>query len=427
MRNDKYRSYLAILGVAACLFALYLGSGGVFTSPPPAENYAAVTPGLPYEETLFPSLEEGAQRADYAIVQTIARLELPAGQSRLLEKTLRAFTWPEESGKEAEFYTHKTLRIYTGPSVARFVAALNESLLAWGWKAALFRDLGVETAPGEESWHLLVEGAPTHVLLLRPGRLAPEDAPGQKPLPEDWAEGTDLPRRPRARKPGETPQLCIVMDDIGANMDAVNRLLALDFPVTFSVWPYSAHAREAANAAHARGREVMLHQPMEPLGYPKVKPGPGVLLHDMPPAERRAILQESLKRVPHIAGVNNHMGSRLTQEGPIMREVAQTLAGRGLFVLDSLTHPRSRLQQEAASQGLPSYRRDVFLDDVATRAHVLNQLRQAEKVALLSGRAIAIGHPLPETLSALKEWEKVRDKSIKIVPLKTLTPEPSGH
>ena len=57
-----------------------------------------------------------------------------------------------------------------------------------------------------------------------------------------------------------------------------------------------------------------------------IEPGPGQIDSRMPPLEMRATLDYDLSTVPHVTGVNNHMGSLLTtQPGAmdwLMRELA---------------------------------------------------------------------------------------------------------
>ncbi|MDR1946481.1 MAG: divergent polysaccharide deacetylase family protein [Desulfovibrio sp.] len=215
-------------------------------------------------------------------------------------------------------------------------------------------------------------------------------------------------------------RLCIVMDDLGAKRLPTQSLLALDYPVTLAFWPHGPFTREGAEAAAAAGREVLIHQPMEPLGYPGVRPGPNVLLTGMDPDRIRAVLTSSLAAVPHASGLNNHMGSRFTRSAAGVDSVIEFLRAHKLFMLDSVTHPDSVFAAEGRRLGLEHYRRDVFLDVVHSRAAVMEALRKAESLALRNGRAVAIGHPLPETMDALKEFERTRDKKIRIVRLRDL-------
>jgi polysaccharide deacetylase 2 family uncharacterized protein YibQ len=91
-------------------------------------------------------------------------------------------------------------------------------------------------------------------------------------------------------------------------------------------------------------------------------------------------------------------------------------------VLDSVTHPHTKLYAAASDAGLRAYRRDIFLDVEENTASIIRQLDKAAQVARKHGQAIAIGHPLPETLAALKQWQYRRDPTVLIVPLGNLNP-----
>jgi polysaccharide deacetylase 2 family uncharacterized protein YibQ len=210
------------------------------------------------------------------------------------------------------------------------------------------------------------------------------------------------------------------MDDLGASRQALEQLLSLDYPVTFAFWPHGSVTRAGAALALDKGREVIVHQPMEPLGYPAVRPGPNVLMKGMSPEQIRTRLQAALDAVPGAQGLNNHMGSRFTQNPEGVRVVADFLKERGLFLLDSFTHPRSVFGPEGRRMGAEVYLRDVFLDAFPGKAKVLEELRRAEALALRRGWAVAIGHPLPGTLLALKDYERLRDKKIRLVRLRDL-------
>ena len=144
------------------------------------------------------------------------------------------------------------------------------------------------------------------------------------------------------------------------------------------------------------------------------------MLRNTSAGQIRLLTEQALARVPYAVGLNNHMGSRFTRDREGVRVVLEILRGRNLFMLDSLTHPRSVFYDEALQMNVRAYRRDVFLDNTISRQAILDNLRRAEETALLTGRAIAIGHPHPETLAALKEWERLRNPSVRIVRLRDL-------
>jgi polysaccharide deacetylase 2 family uncharacterized protein YibQ len=216
--------------------------------------------------------------------------------------------------------------------------------------------------------------------------------------------------------------VAIVIDDLGADRRAAEALLAIPQPLTFAVLPRLVHTREVADAAAAAGRDVLLHLPMEPLDFPAKNPGPGALLGSMTPEEMAEALEENIASVPNALGVNNHMGSRLTQDEKVMRLVLTTLKERRLFFLDSYTTPRSVVSQVARELGMPTASRHVFLDhEPGDPAYVAAQIERLAAVALKHGGAIGIGHPHPSTISALEEHlPKLQEKGITVVPLSTL-------
>ncbi len=352
-------------------------------------------PLLPYEEAYEYKLEETIGQIDNALLQVLRRLSLPP-------ESLKTVAAVEQTSPQEEVYTFRKLDVFCNDRVAAFEQELEQSLRSWV-EGAFVRRVDAGTL------EIFVKGVRTHVLLLRPIK---------PPLPSEADVGPA--GRHRLRRPDEEPKLTIVIDDLGANMGAVRRLLALDYPVTFAFWPHAVHTREGAEAAHLAGREILVHLPMEPEGYPSVKPGPGVLLRDASPEQIRELTERGIARVPYAVGLNNHMGSRFTRSREGVRVVLEELRKRDMFMLDSLTHPRSVFYAEGLSAGVPAYCRDVFLDHVISRQAVLAALRRAEATALLTGRAVAIGHPHPQTLDVLKEWELLRNPAIRIVRLQDL-------
>jgi len=217
------------------------------------------------------------------------------------------------------------------------------------------------------------------------------------------------------------PRVAIVFDDLGQHMAPVERLLAMGEPFTFSVLPYLPHSREAADLAYGAGEEVLLHLPMEPQGYPTADPGEGALFVDLPEAELARRLEKALHAVPHIDGVNNHMGSRFTEDPAGMAVVMEGLRRANLFFLDSRTTPNSVADLAAAEMGVPFVTRDIFLDNDRSEASVAAQFDRLIAHAVATGTAIAIGHPHPETLAALEEGlPRLRGAGVTIVPLSQL-------
>jgi uncharacterized protein len=197
-------------------------------------------------------------------------------------------------------------------------------------------------------------------------------------------------------------QVAIIIDDMGTSMQELQALLSIDLPLTFSVIPSLAHAKGVAESAHSAGAEVMVHMPMEPEGYPKQRLEKIGLLVNMDNPEIVERVNGYFRSVPFAVGANNHMGSRFTQNQEKMEVVLKVLKGKGVFFVDSKTSPASVGYRTARALGLKCGSRQVFLDNVQDEAAIGKQLAQVAALARKNGGAIAICHPHPATIRALK-------------------------
>jgi polysaccharide deacetylase 2 family uncharacterized protein YibQ len=233
------------------------------------------------------------------------------------------------------------------------------------------------------------------------------------------AKGRYPAGRWRLREVGQLRRAAVVIDDLGQDLEAVHKLLALPYPLTFSVLPHLRYSAATAVDAHNAGREVMLHLPMEPAT--PARPGKGEIKVGMGRNEVRRILRADLSFVPHAAGVNNHMGSLATTDPKLMAAVMDALAEHQLYFVDSRTTAGSVALDVARRRGLPAFYRSVFLDDIETVHYTLGQLREFRRVIEEQGAALAIGHPYPTTLAALARFIPELEKDdIQLVPASQL-------
>jgi polysaccharide deacetylase 2 family uncharacterized protein YibQ len=226
--------------------------------------------------------------------------------------------------------------------------------------------------------------------------------------------------------PHGRPMIAVVLDDVGVARGHAD--LAIDMPaaITLSFMTYADGVAEMAARARAKGHELMLHVPMEPLDK-EVDPGPHALTVEASDGELLARLNWDLARFPGYIGINNHMGSRFTQDERGMRVVLQELKRRNLLFLDSRTIATTIGDNLAARMGVAHVMRDVFLDDEMDGAAVLKQLAQAERIAAAKGQAIAIGHPHPATLAAIRAWmPEAEARGFVIVPLSAVAKQRLG-
>jgi uncharacterized protein len=197
-------------------------------------------------------------------------------------------------------------------------------------------------------------------------------------------------------------KLAIILDDLGSDRRAAEEIFALPYPLTISVLPNHEYSEEIAQEAERRGYQVMLHLPMQAVA--SEKPEAQELRQGMPAAEVSKLVDEFLQDIPGAVGVNNHQGSGATSDSALMRELMPVLRDRHLFYIDSRTTPATVAYDTAQSSRVPSAFRNVpFLDDVAEIGAVRKQLELALRGAREKGEAVAIGHPHPATLQALRE------------------------
>lgn len=224
--------------------------------------------------------------------------------------------------------------------------------------------------------------------------------------------------------PNPPAKLALIIDDMG-NQHAIGKAaLALPGPVTYSFLPYTPYGRELAELAHAQHKQVMLHLPME--SHQGNRLGKGALTLEMPKAEFLQTLQEAMTSIPHVEGINNHMGSLLTRDPTAMRWLMSTIREKGLFFIDSRTTEKTVAEKVARKNLIESARRDVFLDNVEDKEEIRGQLSKLIELARQNGRAIGIGHPYPETVAVLaEEIPNLAAQGVELVPASQLTNEGS--
>ena len=217
-----------------------------------------------------------------------------------------------------------------------------------------------------------------------------------------------------------TPRIAIIIDDVGDREADGERAVALAGPVALAFLPHAPYARPIAERAHAGGKEVLLHLPLEATSGKD--PGPGAIVLDTGEAAFRRIFAADLASVPHVVGVNNHMGSLLTRHPGHMGWLMDEIRARPpLFFVDSYTAVESVALSAAGEHGIAAARRDVFLDTDATPAAVEFQFARLLELARAHGTALGIGHPYPATLDLLeRELPRLAEHGVELVSVAEL-------
>ncbi|EWC41477.1 divergent polysaccharide deacetylase family protein [Stutzerimonas stutzeri] len=220
-----------------------------------------------------------------------------------------------------------------------------------------------------------------------------------------WAAGLALfmmlssqatPAREATAEQAPRPRLTLVIDDLGQNPARDRRVLQLPGPVALAILPDTRHAADLAEQAHRTGKTVMLHMPMAPAQ------GRFAWHPALPPDELARRLDAALAAVPHASGLNNHMGSAMTDQPQAMAWLMDELQRRHLFFLDSRTSARTVAAASAQRAALASLSRDIFLDDDPSPEAVAERWRAAIALARQQGSVVLIGHPHASTLAVLE-------------------------
>lgn len=239
-------------------------------------------------------------------------------------------------------------------------------------------------------------------------QMAPKPSTAAKPayLPvagfkKPTTAGREVVVTPVKQKPAG-PKILIIIDDVGYNAWYQDLIFSIKQPVVLAILPQIPYSRYFAEQAKQHGMEILLHQPFEP-SHSSDNPGPGVIAVGMNATQVKQILDENLKTVPGAFGINNHMGSKATQDWHLMLLVAKELQRKSLIFLDSRTISKSVAYEASRAVGIPAFTRDVFLDNENSIKSIEKQLDEAARISKATGLAIAIGHPHENTLWALKE------------------------
>jgi polysaccharide deacetylase 2 family uncharacterized protein YibQ len=196
-------------------------------------------------------------------------------------------------------------------------------------------------------------------------------------------------------------KIAIVLDDWGYNLNSLPVLDQIKYPLTMSVLPNLAYSKAISQELHRRGFEVILHLPTEP--FEKFRLEQNTILTTMDEKAVLNILDLDLENVPYVKGVSNHMGSKVTSDIKTLGFVFDELKKKNLYFLDSFVSAKSVASGLAVDKRILFAKRDVFLDNEADRAYIVQQLRELKAKARLRGRAIGIGHDRKLTLEVLRE------------------------
>jgi polysaccharide deacetylase 2 family uncharacterized protein YibQ len=343
---------------------------------------------LPYEEVYATSkrLSKEIRLVDQAIADGFYAVGMPPEGIVFLSVIPRhkqGFHWDFTSIKATVPKGHSLVRV--GDEIKSRIAALGSPV----------EMTSVKQAPTQITFYIYCTGLFTHRLNL-------------------VCDGISLPQQsPR-------PKVGIIIDDLGYDSSLANAFIELDIPLTLSVLPFTPKSKAIAQRARQAGRETMLHLPMEPINYPSVNPGDGVLLLSMDKETILEVLDDDLRQTPFIVGVNNHMGSRFTENEEKITIVLEELKKRNLYFVDSRTTSGTVAFKAAKKMAMKAAKRDIFLDNDLSEHALKIQMERLLSLARHKGQAIGIGHPHRETLNLIRKYQSNFADETEVVPISSL-------
>lgn len=216
----------------------------------------------------------------------------------------------------------------------------------------------------------------------------------------------------------QPPQVAIIIDDIGYRKSDIQSLY-LPGNISYAILPHTPYGRALAQQANAKKNDVILHIPMEAENGKKL--GPGALTTSMDEVTIHKTLDKAFAEIPFAIGINNHMGSKLTQLYDPMAWTMQFLKERDLIFIDSMTTSKSQAKHIAKSLGVPNLQRHIFLDNQLDHHYIRQQFMLLIKQVKKEKSIVAIAHPHPETVSSLtKLLPLLAQNGIELVSISTL-------
>jgi polysaccharide deacetylase 2 family uncharacterized protein YibQ len=290
--------------------------------------------------------------------------------------------------------------------------------------ASIAEDPGADTAPQpnyQQEANIIV--ARNRAMKAAPIDAVTETTP-EGPLPRISGRGKkpfDVYSQvtPMAVTTSKRPKIAILLGGMGLNQDLTQKAIdELPGDISFGFAPYGEDLQAQVNKARAKGHEIMLQVPMEPVGYPGISPGPKTLLADAPSADNIAALRWHMSRFAGYAGITNYMGARLLATADAVDPMMRELKDRGLVYLEDATVNLSVSPKIGEARRLPVRHASTIIDADPTPKAIAEALAGLEQEAIANGTAIGTGSGLDVTIDIVAEWAKdLQQKGILLIPI----------
>ena len=231
-----------------------------------------------------------------------------------------------------------------------------------------------------------------------------------------------IPKKHKKKKPKKVykkiykkPKLAIIIDDI-SNQKEINELQKTKLKITYSIFPPTTAFPNTPKIAK-KLKFYMIHLPLEAYNFNRPQEKTLTTKSSLKTIEQR--IRQIRKLFPKAKFINNHTGSKFTDNKKSMQYLLKSLKKYHFIFIDSLTTASSKATMLSKKYHMNILKRDIFIDNKADVGYILNQLKKAVKKAEEKGYAIAIGHPRVATIKALKKAHKIL-KNVQLVYVKEL-------
>ena len=197
------------------------------------------------------------------------------------------------------------------------------------------------------------------------------------------------------------PKIAIIIDDI-ATKSQLNEVLNTGLKLTPSVFPISNKNKEMKRAVNNLDF-FMVHLPLEAKKY---KDDLDTIMIKDSANRIREKIQQIKSSLPNVKYINNHTGSRFTEDRNSMDKLLFILEENNIDFLDSKTTTKSAIEKISKDTNKYFLQRDIFIDNELNLESINKQVKNGVEIAKERGYAILIGHPHKQTLKALKNAKK---------------------
>lgn len=199
-------------------------------------------------------------------------------------------------------------------------------------------------------------------------------------------------------------KVAIIIDDLGYSSSMDLKLAEIEHNLTLAVLPFLDGTTGVIDRfKDVNNFELILHLPLEPISKDAYEEN--MMMVDMEREEIIKLLERAINDMVgvEVIGLNNHKGSEFTMNRAGMEILLTELKERQLFFVDSYTIGGSLGYEMSLQMGIPTARRDVFLDNADDKDSIRERLHELEEISKSRGYAIAIGHHKDTTLQVLQE------------------------